>query len=442
MTSASILETIEQLILSGQSSSHETLYPRDLNVQVVPKKVSVCIGVRRCGKSSYMRLRADELIAQGVSPENIVHINLADERLLPATGERLTQIWQTYYSLYPEKHLHETVYFFLDEIQLYDNWALFIDRLRRDENCEIMLSGSSAKLLSREIAGEMRGRSLSWELFPFSFGEYARSHGFKGKKHLSTQERFHLQNLWTSYQECGGFPETFNLPEETRVLVHQEYFNSLLFRDVVERHKVTNIESLRILALRLIRQISSLFSPTKLKNEFHSQGISLSRENIAQFLTWFEDAYFLFSVSAFHASERTQSTSPKKIYAIDHAFAQSLGSPLRSQRGQLLENIVFLALRRCTPSVYYYTTSNRLEVDFLAIRSRKAPLLVQVCENLDDPKTRTRELRALRKAIEERQLTQAYIVTQSERDTLSLEEGTIDILPAPQFLLMLERDEI
>ena len=197
---------ITTLFLDFLETPLKTGVPRILQIKSIPGKVSICIGVRRCGKSTYLFQIMEALIKTGVHRENIFYINFFDDRLHNMHYEGLSSITEAYYSLYPEKKNIEKVYFFFDEIQVILGWEPFIDRLLRTENCEIYISGSSAQMLSKDIATQMRGRALSWELFPFSFKEYLHIQHININGPLSTKKRLIIKKEFAQYAETGGFP--------------------------------------------------------------------------------------------------------------------------------------------------------------------------------------------------------------------------------------------
>ncbi len=162
-----MIDTIKTIILDSQENSPDTGVPRRLRIEPVAGKATVCIGVRRAGKSTYLYQVIGRLLDDGVARENILYLNFFDDRLHNLRRENLGLIAEAYYSLYPEKKNAETVYCFFDEIQAVDGWEPFVDRLMRTERCEVYITGSSAQMLSKEIATQMRGRALSWEMFPF-----------------------------------------------------------------------------------------------------------------------------------------------------------------------------------------------------------------------------------------------------------------------------------
>jgi len=180
---------LKEIILDFQEAVLATGVPRRVNVISVPGKATVCIGVRRSGKSTFMFQLMQRLQDNGVSRQNILYLNFFDDRLHNLRHDNLNIILESYFSLYPEKKNSETIYCFFDEIQVVPGWEPFVDRLIRTEKCEVYITGSSAQMLSKEIATQMRGRALSWEMFPFSFREFLDFKNIACAGHLSSKKR-------------------------------------------------------------------------------------------------------------------------------------------------------------------------------------------------------------------------------------------------------------
>ncbi len=436
-----MIETLKSIILDFQEVTLQTGVPRRLRIEAVPGKVTVCIGVRRCGKSTYLFQVMQRLLDDGVPRENILYLNFFDDRLHNLGREGLGLITEAYYSLYPQKKNAETVYCFFDEIQAVEGWEAFVDRLMRTEHCEIYLTGSSARMLSKEIATQMRGRALSWELFPFSFKEFLDYKGIAGEGPLSTKKRLLVQKAFEEYWETGGFPEVAGLDRRLRIRIHQEYFHAALFRDLVERHDVSHPRAVTDLAHRLLDNTASLYSVNSLTGYLKSLGHKAPKAAVSDYLEWFEDAFFLFTVRVFDASVARSKTNPKKIYCVDHALVTSVSSGILVNSGHLLENLVFTALRRLSPDVYYFKTRAGLEVDFVIQMEDRSRLLVQVCESLREAQARRREVTALRDAMSELGLKSATIVTRNEEETIEADGAKIEVVPAWRFLLNLPESE-
>ncbi len=423
------------MILDYQEMKLPTGVPRRLRIETVPGKATVCIGVRRGGKSTYLYQVIARLLEQGVARQNILYLNFFDDRLHHLRFGDLGVITDAYYSLYPEKKDVETVHCFFDEIQAAPGWEPFVDRLLRTERCKVHLTGSSAQLLSREIATQMRGRALSWEIFPFSFREYLDYRGIDGDGDLSTKRRLTIVKAFDEYWERGGFPEVAGSSRDLRIRIHQEYFNAVLFRDLVERHDVAHPRAVSDLAHRLVDNAASLYTVNSLTGYLKSLGHKVPKAAVSEYLEWFEDAYFLFTVRIFDASAARRNANPKKVYCIDHALVTSVASGILVNSGHLLENLVFAALRRRYPEIHYHRTRTGREVDFVVPRRGRRPLLVQACESLADPRTRKRETAALAAAMAELECGTATIVTRNERERIEIGAAAIDVVPAWRFLL-------
>lgn len=430
-----MLDIIKSIILDHQEAILQASVPRDLELVPVPGKATVCIGVRRSGKSTCLSQIMRRLQDSGVSRQNILYLNFFDDRLHPLQYEGIGMITDAYYLLYPEKKNQETVYIFLDEIQMVSGWESFVDRLLRTEKCELYLTGSSARMLSKEIATQMRGRALTWELFPFSFKEFLDAAQTKSQAPFSTKDRLRVQKGFEGYWESGGFPEVITLDRRIRLKIHQEYFHAILYRDLVERNDISHPQAVLDLAYWLVDNVASLYSINSLTGYLKSRGHKAPKSAVTEYLEWFEDAYFLFTVRLFDASLSRSNANPKKIYCVDHGLVRSVSSGILANSGHLLENLVFTALRRISSDIFYYRTRNGKEVDFIVQLPDRSRLLVQVCESLADTTTRKRELAALYEAMEELACTQATVVTRYDDEIIEHDAGRITVVPAWKWLL-------
>ncbi|MCL2647336.1 MAG: ATP-binding protein [Phycisphaerales bacterium] len=430
-----MLETLKAMILDFQESPLETGVPRRLAIKAVPGKASVCIGVRRSGKSTYLIQIIQRLLDRGVPRENILYLNFFDDRLHDLQQAGIGLVAEAYYALYPEKKSAEKVYCFFDEVQSIVGWEPFVDRLMRTEKCEVYLTGSSARMLSKEIATQMRGRALSWEMFPFSFREFLDYKGIDSAGTLSTKRRLLVQKAFGEYWESGGFPEVLGLTRQLRIKTHQEYFHAVLFRDLIERHDVAHPKAVDDLAHWIMDNIASPYSINRLTGYLQSLGHNAPKSAVSNYLSWFEDAYFLFSTRIFDASLARSHTNPKKAYCVDHAMITSVSSGILVNSGHLLENLVFMALRRTFHEVFYYKTTTGREVDFIVRSGSQLPMLTQVCESLAEPQTRKREMAALVEAMPELRIKTATIVTRSEDERIETDAGIIKVVPIWKFLL-------
>lgn len=439
-----MMDALKEIILDFQEEAPVTGVPRRVAVSTVPGKAMVCIGPRRSGKSTFLFQLIRKLLDAGTSRDNILYLNFFDDRLHFLQRDGLSTVMETYYLLYPEKKNTQTVHCFFDEIQVVPGWEAFVDRIMRTEKCEVYITGSSAQMLSREIATQMRGRALSWELFPFSFREFLDFKGVASAGPWSARRRLLIQNGFDQYWERGGFPEVAGLDRRLRIRTHQEYWGAMLFRDLIERHDISHPRAVSDLAHWLVENIASLYSINRLTGYLKALGYRVPKSAVASYLNWFEDAFFLFTVRIFDASLARANANPKKIYCVDHSLVASISSGILVNTGHLLENLVFTALRRATSEIFYYKSRAGREVDFVARLGDGSRLLVQVCESLADSRTKQREVAALRDAMGELNLGTSVLVTRGgpagpgEENRIAVDTGVIEVTAAWRFLLDLD----
>jgi predicted AAA+ superfamily ATPase len=429
-----LIEILKEIILDFQNERPFAGTKRHLQYELVKGKAFVCIGVRRCGKSTLLYQIIEDLESQGVKRENILYINFFDDRLTEIKHGKLFLILDAYYSLFPEKKGTEEVYCFFDEIQEAQNWEPFVDRILRNETCSVFISGSSAKMLSKEIATQMRGRSLVWELFPFSFKEFIEYNDIDYEK-LTSKNRLLLKKCFDDYFLKGGFPEVRDVSSKIRIMTHQEYYKTILNRDIIERFNAIHPQAVIQAGYRLICSAGSLYSINRITEHLRTLGHKVSKGFVSSCINWFEDVYFLFSVKIFSPSISKQNVNAKKIYCIDHSMVTSIAPNIMEKRGHLLENMAFIHIRQLTEEIYYYRTAKGQEVDFLWLDNKKDRHLVQVCLSLTDQATRKREVSSLVQAMEELNIGQATIVTRDEEEVLNKGNKTINLLPGWKYLL-------
>ncbi len=268
--------------------------------------------MRRCGKSTYLHQIIQKLLNKGVSPQNILYLNFFDDRLHNLRHDNLSIILDAYYSLFPEKKSREKVYCFFDEIQAVTGWEPFVDRLMRTENCQVYLTGSSAHMLSTEIATQMRGRALSWELFPFSFREFLNAGDVDFSNPLSSKKQLLIRKAFEEYWLTGGFPEVFKLDKNLRIKIHQEYFQAILFRDLVERHDVSHPKAVSDLAYWLVDNTASMYSINKLTGYLKSLGHKVPKATVSDYLKWFEKCLLPVQRKTLRRLTHSQPSQPQK----------------------------------------------------------------------------------------------------------------------------------
>jgi len=419
---------MKELIQILQEEFHEKIrdfvdgVEREAQFPIEANKIKVAIGMRRTGKTFFLLQKAKALIKSHIPLSRILYINFEDDRLYPLVQEKLSGLIDAFYSLYPENH-DSLCYIFLDEIQNVEQWPLVVRRYFDSKKVELYLTGSSAKLLSKEIASALRGRSLATEIWPFSFHEYLTACQIKFDQNIMGKRiRDRLHKSLYQYLIQGGFPEVTGIHESERLRILQDYVNVVIFRDIVERYQITNIVLIRYMIKALLKQISSSFSVNKFYNDLKSQGFAVAKSTIYEYLGYIEDAYLAFSVPLYTESIRKSQTNPKKIYAIDTGLVSAYTFGFSENLGRLFENVIYLDLRRRGHEIYYYLTETRHEVDFIS-RDKLGKLhLYQVVWNTDDAETMKRETRALREAEKELKIkgvmiTPAYYLSDFARLT-------------------------
>ena len=440
------MNEILRLIIAQHQSNQRSPFPivsRDTKILSVPRKATVIIGVRRSGKSTWQHEKMEALLHEGIPTQNICYIDFSDDRLdfLRNEESNPTVISDTYYAMYPAQH-SQKVYFFFDELQYVTRWGQFVNRLLTTQNCEIYITGSSAKLLSKELATELGGRTFTWEIFPFSFHEFLRATG----KKLSIDDiasRDEIISAFGEYVSKGGMPERLVLPKEIMATMYfQGLVNDVLTRDLILRYNLPHPVQLKRLVHILMNNISRLISVNKLKQRLAGERNKLSPELISDYLGKLNDCYLLFTVPIRSYNTAVQAVNPKKIYCIDHALAQAFSHATSENNGFVLENMIFVELRRQMEHIFYYKTAKGSEIDF-AVGPDSAIQLIQVCWELGvQDNTRQREIGALLDGMEELGLQEAWIVTANEAEEYQDQETgkIIHIVPAYKWLLSSSQD--
>jgi len=435
-----IKENLKVVIKEFHDFTLPDLIERDLDINFSIlrspiKKIITIIGPRRAGKTYFLFQTIKKLLAKEVEITDIIYINFEDERILPMKPEDLEHILNAYFELYTAK---SKPFIFLDEIQNISGWDKFVRRLN-DQGLSIILTGSNSRMLGREIATALRGRTLTYEIFPFSFREFLTAKGIAmGKNVIYGKTRHRINQLYEEYLFSGGYPEiTFVEEKATKGRILQDYFNTIFYRDLVERYRIKNSELLRQWLNTLMMNLSSPISFNKVENDFRSRGMRLSRATLSSYARYVEDIFFGFFVELYSESVRKRQINPKKFYLIDQGIHNYLTLKFTENRGRILENLVFLELRRRGFHVFYYKTAGGHEVDFL-LTDNRGWKLIQVCHDLSHIETFNREKKALLSGLQELGLETGIILTQHEKREEKIKDYTIKIMPVWEWLLMPE----
>ena len=415
------------------------LQPRRVAIGSLPGKVSVVTGVRGSGKTTLLRQRIRQLIEGGVPRENILYLNLADDRFYWLRHENPDLILEAYFELHPQKRSSETVHCFFDEVQALPYWQLFIDRLIHSEKCKVTVAGSLLPAPEEETSSPLTGRIVSWEIFPLSFREFLDNKGIEGDGPLSSKQRLTTQKAFEDYWQVGSFPGINRLDQHQRIEAHQANWNTIL-ANITGHHNISHPRAVIDLAHWLVDNTGSYYAINHLTDYLKSLDHRVRKSSVVDWCAAFEDAGLLFSVNIFSSSPTRISVNPRKVYCIDHAMVTSVSSGILINRESLLENLVFTALRRVTPEIFYHKTKTGREVDLVALLpsapgQERAVMLIQVCASLADPRVKQSEVRSLSEAMVELAVAEGTIITWRTDETIPVGFGIIQVVPVWRFLL-------
>ena len=431
-----MLEILRKIILEFQSKDLSYIVKREQTFPVLSGKATVITGMRRAGKTSFCYQKMRDLIDSGTNRNQILYLNFEDDRLSGLQLKDCQNILDAYYSLYPDNRKKEC-WFFFDEVQNVDGWERFVRRLLDTTDIHIVLTGSSSKLLTAEISTAMRGRSINAEIMPFSFREYLQyNHVFDSiPEYLSDDDIAHLRHEMEKYFQLGGFPEVYGAPDlSTRIKILQEYNDLVMFKDVIERHKVTNTVALRLLLHALYQSNAQKFSVSGFAKTLSTgMQVKCSKVDLLKFMDYLEEAFIVFRTELHSRSEKAKMVNPNKVYMIDVGLVRAMDDDPEANKGWLLENLVYLHLHRTGFDVDYVITSDRKEVDFYASNKiTHEKQLIQVSWSLADAETRKREITPLLKAGKSTGIKKRLVVTWNEEETL---EGGIQVVPIWKYLI-------
>lgn len=426
----------DRLVAEHQALRLPPLTEREVRLPLLPGKADAIVGMRRSGKTWRVLQLLQELERGGLPRSQSLYVNLEDERLRGAGVELLTALVEAAFRRDPAA-AERPFWLMLDEPQLVPGWEVFVRRMLDTRTTRVVVTGSSARLLSREVATSLRGRSLTTEILPFSFREALTHAGLAppGRKAPAAKGRAELERACLRYLETGGFPEVQALAPLLRRRVLQEYVDVTLFRDVVERHQATNVVALRRLVSHLLHAPSGMLSVHKLYNDLRSQGVAVGKDALHEYLGHLEDAFFVFSVAIDARSARQRAVHPRKMFLVDPALAQvATVAPGAGVQGHVLENVVYLELRRRGAEVSYQSSSSGSMIDFVARHHDGRVELIQVCADADSADTMVREVSSLEEIAPRYPGALLSMVTLHSEGTFSVGRRKARMVPAWRFL--------
>lgn len=419
-------EVIRQKMLDAQAASLPRLTQRDVWLPAVQGKALAVIGMRRAGKTSFLWQQLALRHQQGTPREGLLYFSFEDERLAGLQAADLDLLLEEYYRLHPDWRDARRCTFFLDEIQTISGWELFVRRLLDTENIELFVSGSSAKLLSREVATSMRGRALEAVVTPFGFREALRHAGqepAQAADRLSKAQHSQLDQALLGYLNVGGFPEAQALEPRSRIELLRNYVDVVLLRDIVERHNLSQPQVLRWLVQHLLGNAAGAFSINKFHADLKSRGVAVGKDSLHHMLAHLQDSFLLHSIALCSDSVRRRQVNPRKVYPVDTGLMALFELSGKPNTGHALETAVLHHLLRQGASVSYVHTPSGYEVDFCAQLPTGETWLVQVCLDLTDTDTLQREVRALQDTPSQWPHARRMLVSLSAPAVLALPPG-------------------
>lgn len=387
----------EKLSVALEPAEPARLTPRDAQLPAVAGKVHSVIGMRRAGKTTFLRQLLDARRSE-VPAERALYLSFDDDRLAGIGVDQLGSLLEEYYCRHPNLRGRTTAWWYLDEIQFVPEWERFARRVLDSERIELVVSGSSARLLSREVHTSLRGRGMATTIRPFSFREYLRHRGEEPEKpprRWTPAERSLVERRFREFLVEGGFPEVQQLAPTVRVELLQGYVDTVLFRDVIERYAISQVTAMRWIVRHCLRNPAGSFSVHRLHQDLKSQGLGVARDLVHAMLAHLIDAFLLSSVWLATDSERQRNSNPRKLYPADPGLIGAFDTSGRANLGHALETVVLHELERRGAEICYMKTKDGLEVDFLARYRAAGAELIQVCADVTARATLERELRAL-----------------------------------------------
>ena len=427
-------EIIKEVIRDFHTGRAPEIKERALSLPLNIEKIITVVGARRSGKT-YLLLQTIEQLLKERDREEIVYVNLEDERL-GLKIEDADLLLQAYRELYPSKDLSK-VYFFFDEIQNLEGWEGFIRRVYDRVTKRIYLTGANSKLLSSEIATALRGRTIKYELYPLSFEEFL---SFKcislsiPEDLYSTEAKAVITKAFYEYLVYGGFPEIVFLEDEKlKIKTLQEYFEVMFYRDLIERYEIKNIPVLKYFLKRVIEGITTPLSVNTIYNELKSQGYKVSKDSLYEFLDNAEAVYLIRLLKRHSLSVLKAELGVKKVYTVDNGLINAITFKFKQDHGKLLENLMFKELTLKFDEVFFY--KNKKECDFIAYKDGLSEVF-QISYELEDKTTLKREIDGLLGVCKFLKSDTGYILNIDKKDEIIKEGIKIKILPVWQYLLM------
>ncbi|HBN47483.1 MAG TPA: ATPase [Prevotella sp.] len=419
--------TFQSIIALHQQEIPLNLLERATQLPLDEGRIVTVTGIRRCGKSSLLGLAINRLLKNGVPRERILYVGFDDERFLSMSPDNFDELLQAYREMYPHTAIKD-VYMFFDEIQLVKGWELFVLRVYKNYCKHIFITGSTAKMLSEEMASALRGWPDEYREYPLSFSEYLRFKNIKANRYTEEGKAV-LASAFRTYCEEGGFPEVaLTTTKSDKIKILQSYFNTMLFRDMMEHYNIgTPSFVVRYFLKRVMNNLTKPTSVNNIYNDLKSQGLKVSKDSLYLWLDYACNIFMLRKVEKYDKSIVKQRSASAKYYVADIALHNAVLLPESEDSGKALENIVYLNLERSLGEedrVFYYNDSK--ECDFVVQRGERVAELIQVCWVLNEENIE-REIGGLLAASTFTGCTKCSIITFNQQQSLERNGLHIDV---------------
>ncbi|MFP3293963.1 MAG: ATP-binding protein [Hydrogenobaculum sp.] len=424
-------DVFKQVIVEFHQWTLPKLLNRNIELPLNTNKIISLIGPRRSGKT-YVMFQTIKKLLDSVPIERILYVNFEDERL-DISSDELGLLIEAYKELYPDIPLND-VYIFFDEIQNVEGWETFVRRIYDKCTKNIYITGSNSKLLSKEIATALRGRTLTYEVFPLSFQEFLKFKGFYFEEidFYNIEKRAILKKAFLDYLNYGAFPEVVFFDDKSlKLKTLQNYFEVMFYRDLVERYKIKNHIALKYFIKRVVENIGSMLSINNIYNELKSQAHKIAKDSLYEYLEMLQDIYFLFVVKKYNKSI-LKSELQKKAYLIDNGLLNALSFSFKENMGVLLENAMVKELLTKGYDIFFF--KEKKECDIIAYDHNHF-IPIQITYEMSLSQTKQREIEGILEASKYLGSKEGIILTFDEKDEISINGIDIKILPAYYYLL-------
>ncbi|MFO7890531.1 MAG: ATP-binding protein [bacterium] len=427
------MDKIKRVIQEWQETTLPPIKKRSIISQNIPENMAgVICGVRRAGKT-YSIYELALKLRRNIPADNIIYINFDDIRLHPLKGNELEKLPDHYIQNFTFNK-NKMLWFLIDEIQNVDHWDRAVRTMLDRRIGNIVITGSTSELQPDKIPSVLRGRTFTKTVYPLSFKEFLLFNNEEtdySKSMYHSSRKNSIIKYMKEYLEFGGFPQVV-LTEDLRLKneILRELYKAIFYRDILELNDIRNISLFEAFLKTTVESSSSMISISKIKRFLNSTlGFKCKKNTLSDYLMYTKNAFFLYDVEIFSYGIKDRLQYPRKIYTIDNGLINAITLKHSPDYGKLLENAVFIELKRRNKDIYYWKNKQGHEVDFVIVRGTNPSILYQVCWDMENEKTKNREIRALMSAMKELSLAKGTIITKDYMGEEKREDKIIEFLP-------------